>query len=499
MHPINKIPIITAAALLSLSLQLQCSGSGGSSSAVTYPAGHVTPGSFAKGADVGWLQQMEATGYTFYDDSGRQKDCLAILKEHGIDSIRLRVWVNPSADKADGHCSPAEVTVMAKRVHDAGFRLMIDFHYSDSWADFRNQYKPAAWTSHSFTQLKKDVYDHTYTVMGMLAENGVYPEWVQVGNEINPGMLLPDGSTSDYAKLGALINEGYAAVKKISPESAVIIHLASGADNSVFRSFFDGLTAAKTDYDVIGMSYYPSWNGGRNADAIGALAFNLNDMSKRYGKKVMIVEVGGTDTDVQGTADTLLSVMDRVNTVPGSKGLGVFYWEPEGAKSWSGYALSAWGSNGRPTAALDAFLSVPQKLAENTTADGSVVTIYSNAQKAFVAADGAGALAASAVTVTNDAARFSLWGNGDGSVSLKSVSKGLFVTAANTTGQLIADGVSAGSSQKFKLLVRSDGFQALQAVGTGMHWDADDDKTIHAQWSDLNGGWQSFSVFTAGN
>ncbi|MCX6283841.1 MAG: glycosyl hydrolase 53 family protein, partial [Bacteroidetes bacterium] len=115
---------------------------------------------FVKGADIGWLQQMEATGYTFYDSTGTQKECLQILKDHGINTVRLRVWVNPSTDKVNGHCSKKEVAVMALRARNMGMRVMIDFHYSDSWADPGKQTKPAAWASHSFSQLLTDLYTH---------------------------------------------------------------------------------------------------------------------------------------------------------------------------------------------------------------------------------------------------------------------------------------------------------------------------------------------------
>lgn len=309
---------------------------------------------------MGWLAQMEATGYVFRDDRGEPRDCLEILREHGIDSIRLRVWVNPSAHPVNGHNSPAEVVAMARRAANAGFRIMIDFHYSDSWADPGKQVKPAAWQGHSFARLRADVRDHTRTVMRALVRAGVRPEWVQTGNEINPGMLLPDGSASDFHKLAALVNAGYAAVKEASPATKVVVHLANGGDNASFRAFFDGLAAAGAKYDVIGMSYYPYWNGCDYTESIAALEANLLDMAARYGKDVVVAEIGGEDTKAANTGDMIRAVMDRVNAVPGGRGIGVFYWEPEGARSWSGYALSAWGDDGRPTSALDAFLWTPQ-------------------------------------------------------------------------------------------------------------------------------------------
>ena len=126
---------------------------------------------FAKGADVGWLPQMEATGYKFYDTDGKQKDCLQLLKDRGMNTIRLRVWVNPSNDKASGHCSPAETVTMGVRAKKMGMRIMIDFHYSDSWADPAKQNKPEAWKNHSFPELLNDVYNHTFDVISALKIN----------------------------------------------------------------------------------------------------------------------------------------------------------------------------------------------------------------------------------------------------------------------------------------------------------------------------------------
>lgn len=311
---------------------------------------------FATGADVSWLPQMEASGYKFYDDNGNlQPDCLQILKDHGINSIRLRAFVNPSSDPVNGHCSTAETIAMAARAKALGFRVMIDLHYSDSWADPSKQVKPAAWANDDFTALKADVYNYTLGVMNALKDADALPEWVQIGNEINPGMLLPDGSISDFSKLTALINKGYDAVKAVNPNTKVVIHLANGYDNSAFRYYFDALTANNANYDVIGMSYYPYWAGVDYTSNIDALGDNLNDMAARYNKEVMVVEAGGLDTEPINTYNMLVAVQEKVKAVPNNKGIGVFYWEPEGARSWSGYPLSAWGADGRPTMALAAF------------------------------------------------------------------------------------------------------------------------------------------------
>ncbi|MFN3967970.1 arabinogalactan endo-beta-1,4-galactanase [Flavobacterium sp.] len=310
---------------------------------------------FSKGADVGWLPQMEATGYKFYDSDGSEKDCLQLLKDRGMNSIRLRVWVNPSDDKASGHCSKEETVTMALRAQKMGFRIMINFHYSDSWADPAKQFKPKAWEKHSFPELLNDVYNHTFDVINALKVAGVTPEWVQVGNEIPGGMMWPDGSTENWPQLGQLLNKGYDAVKAVDKNIKVIVHVDEGNNNAKFRKFFDNATEQKVRYDVIGLSYYPYWIKKDYSETIADLQFNLNDMAKRYDKEVMVVEVGGEDDKVQNTYELLAATIKAVKSVPNNKGIGVHYWEPQGARSWSHYALSAWQADGKPSPALDAF------------------------------------------------------------------------------------------------------------------------------------------------
>jgi len=313
---------------------------------------------FAKGADIGWLPQMEATGYKFYGKDGTEQDCFKILKDHGINTIRLRTWVNPNNDRASGHNSKAETVDMAVRAKKWGMRVMIDFHYSDSWADPGKQKKPAAWEGHDFPTLLKDVYNYTFDVMTSLKEAGVNPEWVQVGNETPGGMIYPEGSVSNWKQLAQVINQGYDAIKAVSPKSKVILHLDRGNDSARFVSWFDNARNNGAKWDVIGLSYYPWWLPGKPdyTLSLNALAANMNNLAKRYGKEVMVVEVGGEDTKPDNTYDMLVAVQRKVKEIPNKKGLGVIYWEPEGARSWSRYPLSAWGDDGKPTRALDAFL-----------------------------------------------------------------------------------------------------------------------------------------------
>jgi arabinogalactan endo-1,4-beta-galactosidase len=266
--------------------------------------------------------------------------------------------VDPSDNPQSGHCSKDETIAMAVRAQKWGMQVMIDFHYSDSWADPGKQRKPKAWEGHGFPQLLQDVYDYTYDVMAGLKAKGIYPEWVQVGNETASGMIYPEGSTKTWDSLAQLINKGYDAIKAVSPNTQVILHVDRGNDNARFRKWFDAARAHGAKYDIIGLSYYPYWLDGKPdyTLSIDDLGSNMNDMVARYGKPVMVVEVGGEDDKVQNTYDMLVAVIKKVKAVPQNKGLGVLYWEPQGARSWSRYNLSAWGNDGRPTKAMDAFL-----------------------------------------------------------------------------------------------------------------------------------------------
>ncbi len=310
---------------------------------------------FAKGADISWLPQMEASGYQFYNEKGEKDDALNILKSKGMDAIRLRVFVNPNDDRGSGHCSKDETIAFAKKLHKMGFRLMIDFHYSDSWADPNKQYKPKAWENLNFTDLKKAVYDHTYDVIAAMKKENITPEWVQIGNEIPNGILWPDGHSKNFKNLGELLNVGYDAVKAVDKKIKVIVHIDEGNNTEKITWFYKNVAEQKVKYDVIGLSYYPFWIKKDWTETIDDLQKNMNYLAKTYKKEVMIVEVGGEDYKVENTKNLLEATLKAVRNVPNKMGTGVFYWEPQGAKSWSGYGLSAWLENGQPSPALDAF------------------------------------------------------------------------------------------------------------------------------------------------
>jgi len=304
----------------------------------------------AKGADVSWITEMEASGVQFFNAGGSAVDGLKILRGLGMDAVRLRVWVDPQ----QGWCNKNDVLVKARRAHHLGMRIMVDFHYSDTWADPGQQTKPAAWKSLSFDGLKKAVSDHTTEVLQLLKDSGISPEWVQVGNETGNGMLWEDGKASvSMANYATLNNAGYDAVKAVFPEAKVIVHLHNGFDNDLFRWMFDGLKNNGGKWDVIGMSLYPTpenWEE-RNAACIS----NIKDMVARYNSEVMICEVGMSWDEADSAEIWLKDLFNAVNILPDQKVLGIFYWEPLAYGGWNGYTLGAFDNNGRPTKALNAF------------------------------------------------------------------------------------------------------------------------------------------------
>jgi arabinogalactan endo-1,4-beta-galactosidase len=307
------------------------------------------------GADVGWLTQLETLGYTWEDTSGTAGSALQILKTAGVNTIRIRTFVNPTITSTSlgvGDLDQAGSIALAKTASGMGFKIMIDFHYSDTWADPDHQTTPAAWTNDTYAELKTDVYNYTYSFMTALVAAGVTPDYVQVGNEINTGMLWPLGEVgstttngNNFTNIIGLINEGYSAVKTVSPTTQVVIHIAgisTSSDLSDLEWFFDGLegTSSSTvsaNYDVIGVSYYDT------VSTLTTVASNLKTMAARYSKPVLICEIGYKYNDpTDGYAD-VQGAIEAMNAVPSNMGLGVIYWEPEAPDdaSTDNYTLGA--------------------------------------------------------------------------------------------------------------------------------------------------------------
>ncbi len=307
---------------------------------------------FARGADVSWLTQMEAEGRKFYTpgDDRNEMECMELLRDHcGVNSIRLRVWVNP----AEGWNSIGDVVLKARRADRLGMRLMIDFHFSDTWADPGHQEMPQAWQSLSFNELTAAVGSHVTETLTALKDAGVTPEWVQVGNETTPGMMLPMGSVDNPEQLTALNNAGYDAVKSVCPDAKVIVHLDGGNDQWRYDRMFDILENNGGKYDMIGMSLYPYWaeqageTGGWEKVADDCIA-NIEHCRQKYGKPVMICEIGAPYNEAED-CKALIAKMMKTNVE------GIFYWEPQAPGGYNdGYQLGCF-DNGAPTVALDPF------------------------------------------------------------------------------------------------------------------------------------------------
>lgn len=381
---------------------------------------------FIKGADVSIMPELERNGTKFYDN-GIEQDGLTILKNHGVNWIRVRIWNNPYVVGPEGvgggNTDEAKAIEMAKRAKALGMKVLVDFHYSDFWVDPGQQKKPDAWKNDSGDKLVDDVYAYTAKVMQDFNAQGVTPDMVQVGNELNNGMLWPEAQLTEdnpngYKFLAKLLNAGLQAVHDNDKDNKVktMIHLA-GVDVNLYHTFFDDLIVKNkvNDFDIIGMSFYPFWHG-----TMDDLKNTMNDVSAKYNKDVIAVEtafgytledadfeknnfgtneekVGGYKATVQGQATGLRDVMATVASVNDNRGLGIFYWAPDwvinekvgwksngGGNGWDN--LTLFDTKGNALESMDTFNLVsdpnnqyiePQVTAINTV-DVKDVSLYSN-------------------------------------------------------------------------------------------------------------------------
>ncbi len=299
---------------------------------------------FAYGVDFGWVSQLEAEGIMWTDENDIKADPIQTAVNFGVNAIRLRVFVNPPKDaywdKSEketcmlGYCDKESVLAMSKRVQEAGLRLMIDFHYSDHFADPMVQDIPEEWKGRSFLEIKDKVAEHTKDVLQLLCANGIRPEWVQVGNEINAGMLWPVGSLKENPdQLVSLINAGYDAVKEILPESLVILHASGLPIASGYQYFFDNFFTNGGKTDIIGFSYYPYWYklmyGGESLFDKQHICQEMKRIYSEYKKPIMICEIGEAENEPEKTRTLLRESVEALKNLPENAGLGIFYWEPE--------------------------------------------------------------------------------------------------------------------------------------------------------------------------
>ncbi|MCA9971283.1 MAG: glycosyl hydrolase 53 family protein [Anaerolineales bacterium] len=309
------------------------------------------PAAWLLGFDASYVTRVEDRGGVYRDAAGTAVDVFDLLQASGVDTVRLRVWHDPP----EGYVGQADVLALARRAHAARMALLIDFHYSDVWADPAHQTRPAAWEMYAFARLETAVYDHTRATLAALLAQDTPPAIVQIGNEISFGLLWPDGQVAptgafaadrQWRQLTALLAAGIRGVRDAGSTAHILIHIAEGgqADNELGRWFFDRLTAAGLPFDLIGLSYYPAWHGN-----LDILAYNIQDLRARYGRPVVVVETAYPWTlgwhdwthNTLGEAQQLLPGYPAspagqraffqavVDTARAADASGVFYWGGE--------------------------------------------------------------------------------------------------------------------------------------------------------------------------
>ncbi len=317
----------------------------------TVPTITTTPSNeFINGFDASYVKRVEDKGGVYKTASGQVQDIFAILANNGVNYVRFRVWNNP----ADGYCNKNDVLALALRAKAVGLKILLDFHYSDSWADPSQQTKPVAWQSMSFSELNQAVYDYTYDVVSAMNAQGTAPDMVQIGNEITHGMLWPDGEVhmgdavydtpTQWTNLATLVNSGIDAVKDTGSSAEIMVQIAGG-DLSELTWFFDNIQAYGVNPDILGISYYHYWHGD-----FAALDSFISTLTTRYGKEVLIVETSypftlnwndwtnnilglesqlldGYPATQSGQKAFLQAVVDTTRNY--SLGRGVFYWGGE--------------------------------------------------------------------------------------------------------------------------------------------------------------------------
>lgn len=310
------------------------------------------PETFWLGADISGTTSLEAHGGQLYNAAGEPRENTALMKELGLNAIRLRVWVNPK----EGFCSPQDVLTMARRAKAHDMALMIDFHYSDWWADPGQQNIPAAWKEMTCAEMQQALAEHTRSTLQLLKDDGIDVSWVQVGNETTNGFLWPVGRASEnMAQYAALTQAGYDAVKAVYPKAQVIVHIDQARDPRRYDFIFDGLRANGTKWDIIGVSIYPYWDqrDGKETTDSGTLTHAIENMQrvvKKYGTPVMVVETG-YEVRRPAQGKWFLSELIRQCLAMNGQCLGVFYWAPELQHH---YPLGAFHDN-RPTIIMEAF------------------------------------------------------------------------------------------------------------------------------------------------
>ena len=325
---------------------------------------------FVKGMDLSTLLELERCGARYYD-KGQERDILAIMKDYDVDTIRLRLWNDPKSESGEwygaGNNDLSETIAIGKKVTEAGFGILLNFHYSDFWADPGKQIKPKAWKDFGMEELEKAVYDFTKESLEKILDEGVNVTMIQVGNELSNGLLWPEGRVPNYDNIYRLVSAGLKACREIDSKIPLMIHLDNGGNNALYREWFDNFTQRGGDFDYIGLSYYPFWHG-----SLDMLEYNMNDIAERYGKDLIVAEVSMGFTmesyqqyeklsdeerkgyatkpslvekidypmTIQGQKDFTEDFLNRVGKVTGNHGKGFFWWEP----AWIPVPGSGWAT-----------------------------------------------------------------------------------------------------------------------------------------------------------
>jgi arabinogalactan endo-1,4-beta-galactosidase len=290
---------------------------------------------FAIGADLSFLKAAEESGFQF-KENGQAKPGLEIFKDHGYNWIRLRLFHTPTELPNN-----LEYTIaLAKEAKKLGFKLLLNFHYSDTWADPAKQYIPKAWEGKSHEELVNAVFEYTAAVITRFREEDVFPDMVQPGNEIINGMLWPDGKIPEnWDQFEELLRAGidgvFAGCKDL-PKPLIMVHIDQGGNKDRTKYFFDKLHGYGVEYDIIGQSYYPWWHG-----SLLDLRENMIFMAKEYKKPIMLVEVaycaepaeyttkpGPFPETPEGQREFLEAVTEIVLKTPDNLGVGIMWWEP---------------------------------------------------------------------------------------------------------------------------------------------------------------------------
>lgn len=335
---------------------------------------------YYKGMDISTLLEVEKCGGKFYD-KGQEREALSILKDYDVNAVRIRLWNDPYSEEGEPYGAGTNdfksVAELSKRAKEKGFDILLDYHYSDFWADPGKQFVPKAWRGYSVEELERAVYEYTKKTLLALKEEELLPDMVQVGNELSNGLLWPYGKVPEYDNIARFVSAGIRAVKEvsdmalaegaISEKILIMIHLDNGGNNALYREWFDNYIKRGEDFDIIGLSYYPFWHG-----TFDMLQNNMHDIAQRFGKELIIAEVsmGHTMEDyaeyeklapgqrkgmatrpalvekieypmtLEGQKEFMKELFRRIASVPEGKGRGYFYWEP----AWIPVPGSGWAT-----------------------------------------------------------------------------------------------------------------------------------------------------------